>query len=256
MPYVTKPNRWEARYRKGSGFSTPRAYVSGDPAPMTQKTGQGGFSFAAMPGYTYSSRTGYKPQGAPSNWSNMPPEVRRQWMEHSLPDTHPALRAMRGGTGRYQSGGRTGAQSSVEEAFQEAREANQRRYEQGLGEYERAIGEIEDIDPEDYGKGALAQYRRSKEKALAEGGQRYTSQGMYNTTKREFLDKTYEEEVGTPFRLRLADQQSQFEMQRARYLGNLMTQKAGFMAQKEDAYPDLRSYLDLLTQKFSSPRYA
>jgi hypothetical protein len=128
-------------------------------------------------------------------------------------------------------------------AFEEARAANEARYQQGLGLLDEAIARYQPGG--DFGSGALAQYEVGKRQALATGMQNLINSGLTNTTVAAGMDLKYEQEVGTPFRLQLEDlrMQNLTEAERA---------KVGFIEARTDAYPDMGQYASLVAQGSSS----
>ena len=129
--------------------------------------------------------------------------------------------------------------SEFQGAQDEAKTANEKRYGEILGVY----GDIEKMyGPEgSYGAGAMAQYDREKFKSIENSKQDLVSRGLGGSTLETGLGKQYEEEVGNPFRLQLADM-------KMRGLDRAMTGKAGVMERREDTYPEMSLYLKLMQQ--------
>jgi hypothetical protein len=122
--------------------------------------------------------------------------------------------------------------------------ANELRYQQGLGIY----GGIADAYAPggQFGRGAMQQYEAQKKRSLAQQQQQLVSSGLANTTIMAGLGRGYEETVGTPFRLQLADLQMQ------RY-AEAMGQKAGFIERREDVPPSPELMANLVTQAEAGP---
>ena len=110
-----------------------------------------------------------------------------------------------------------------------ANKANLARYKEGIGIYDEIISR--------YGKkggfvkGQTAQLTRTKTKDVASGMQSLVSSGLAGTTMAAGLGKAWEEDVGAPARLNIADVAGQRLMQ-------AQMGKAGFIERREDTGPD------------------
>ena len=123
--------------------------------------------------------------------------------------------------------------SSILASFQasqaSANRANLARYKEGIAIYDDVIAR--------YGKeggfvkGQTAQLERTKTKDVASGMQNLVSSGLAGSTMAGGLGKAWEEDVGAPTRLSIAD-----------IAGQRMTQaqmgKTGFIERREDTGPD------------------
>ena len=122
---------------------------------------------------------------------------------------------------------------SILGAFQAAQQsaniANLQRYKQGIGIYDEII--------KNWGKGggfvkgAEATLARTKKKDIAGGIQNLVSSGLAGTTMAAGIGKKWEEEVGAPSRLSIADIVGQ-------RLAQAMEGKAGFIERRQDTGPD------------------
>jgi len=122
---------------------------------------------------------------------------------------------------------------SILGAFQAAQQsaniANLQRYKQGIGIYDEII--------KNWGKGggfvkgAEATLARTKKKDIAGGMQNLVSSGLAGTTMAAGIGKKWEEEVGAPSRLSIADIAGQ-------RLAQAMEGKAGFIERRQDTGPD------------------
>lgn len=92
----------------------------------------------------------------------------------------------------------------------------------GLGLWDQVIALYEPGGA--YGAGAMASYYAGMRKSLAEATQSLVSAGLYGTTTTASLAPRYEQEIGVPFRLSLAEQQTQARAQ-------ALAGKAGYIAQ-------------------------
>ena len=127
-------------------------------------------------------------------------------------------------------------------AQDEARRANEQRYQQGLSLFDEIINRYQPGGQ--YGQGALALYEQGKTQALSQGMQNLVSSGLSNTTIAAGLPIKYEQEVGSPFRLQLEDT-------RMNALTQAQLGKAGFIENRTDAYPDANLYSQLMSQASS-----
>jgi len=139
--------------------------------------------------------------------------------------------------------------STLIKQFQEqqerARQENLKRYAEAQKLYDEMIKRYQPGG--EFGKGAISQYERGKERALAQGVQSLVSSGLYGTTVTAGLPKKYEEEVGTPFRTQLED----IRMGR---LTEAEKAKAGLIERREDIGPDPALIAQLAMQASSAPR--
>ena len=118
---------------------------------------------------------------------------------------------------------------TIQEAQRDANRANLQRYQEGLGLYDQMIKGWKKGGG--FAKGAKAGLARARTKSMASGMQSLASSGLACTTMAAGLGKKWEEEVGTPARLSIADIAGQWLMQ-ARQA------KAGFIERREDYGPD------------------
>ena len=111
---------------------------------------------------------------------------------------------------------------------EEAKAATEERYQQGLGIHEELAAT--------YGQGGtlqtamMEQYRRQKERDLATQRQQMISSGLMNTTIAAGMPAAYEEQVGTPYRMQMADLMAQRKAE-------AMRGQAGFIERREDIPP-------------------
>ena len=110
-----------------------------------------------------------------------------------------------------------------------ANQANLARYKEGIGLYDQMITNWGKGGG--FVKGAEATLERTKKKDMASGMQSLVSSGLVNTTMSAGLGKKWEEEVGAPARLNIADVAGQRLMQAQR-------EKAGFIERRTDSGPD------------------
>ena len=115
------------------------------------------------------------------------------------------------------------------QAAARANAANEKRYQQGMGIWDQIIKRYEPGGA--FGKGALAEYERGKTRAMSSGMQSLVSSGLANTTVAATMDKKYEEEVGSPFRLQLED----MRMDR---LTQAQMGQTDFISARQDVGPD------------------
>lgn len=145
---------------------------------------------------------------------------------------------------RSSSSSSNAALDAYKKAAEQAREANEKRYQEGLGIFSNLEKMYQPGGS--FGQGALAQYEIGKKQAMAQGMQNLVSSGLANTTTAAGMPLKYEQEVGTPFRLQLEDMRMQ-------NLGNIMQQKAGFIERRNDVAPDPGMFASLVQQGASSP---
>ena len=102
-------------------------------------------------------------------------------------------------------------------------------------EYNKAQGDITSIYDKiiaqfapggGFGAGTEAMINRQKQRSISSATQNLISSGLYGTTMTAGLDKKFEEEVGTPARLKLEDLRYQAYAnslaQKAQFLGNIL----------------------------------
>jgi len=123
--------------------------------------------------------------------------------------------------------------ASILGAFQAAQasanRANLDRYKEGIGIYDTMISNWKKGGG--FVKGAKATLARTKTKDVASGMQSLVSSGLAGTTMAAGLGKAWEEDVGAPARLNIADIAGQRLMQ-------AQQAKAGFIERREDYGPD------------------
>lgn len=118
---------------------------------------------------------------------------------------------------------------TFQEQADAARAANEERYAQGLGIHEELVS--------DFGQGgtmeaaAMQRYERQKQRDMATQTQQMVSSGLYGTTMPGTMAATYEEQVGTPYKLGLAEAMAQRKTE-------AMRGQAGFIERREDTPPD------------------
>lgn len=118
---------------------------------------------------------------------------------------------------------------TFQEEAEAAKAANLARYEQGLGIHEQLVGE--------FGAGgtmetaAMQRYGQQKQTDIAAQMQQAVSSGMYGTTRPSTYGTAYEQEVGVPYKLQLADIMAQRKAE-------AMRGQAGFIERREDIPPD------------------
>ena len=110
----------------------------------------------------------------------------------------------------------------------EARAATEERYGQGLGIYDQIISMFQPGGG--FGAGQMEQFERTKEQALAQQYQSAITSGLGNVTTQLGAESAYEQRVGVPFRLQLADLMTE-------RLTGAMGEKAGFIERREDIPP-------------------
>jgi hypothetical protein len=126
----------------------------------------------------------------------------------------------------------------------EARAANEARYGQGLGIYDQIISMFQPGGG--FGAGQMEQYERTKEQALATQQQSAITSGLGNVTTQLGAESAYEQRVGVPFKLQLADLVTE-------RLTGAMGEKAGFIERREDEAPDPRLMADLVMGAEAGP---
>lgn len=126
----------------------------------------------------------------------------------------------------------------------EAKRMNELRYKQGLGIHEQIVNMF---GPDStYGAGFMDQYQREKERQLASQEQQAISRGLYNTTTALGAESDYEQRVGVPMRLQLAD------LMMTKHADALSGQ-AGFIERREDIPPDPALMANLVSQAEARP---
>jgi len=128
-----------------------------------------------------------------------------------------------------------------------ARRANELRYAQALKLYDQIIKQYETGGG--FGAGWEAQLGRQKVKDIAAGQQSLVSGGLFGTTITAGLPKKWEEEVGTPARLKLED----IRMER---LSQALQAKAGLIERREDIGPDYATIAALAAKAAAAPQIA
>lgn len=128
---------------------------------------------------------------------------------------------------------------TIQAAQRSANRANLQRYQQGLGLYDQMIAGWKEGGG--FVKGAEATLARTKTKDVASGMQSLASSGLAGTTVAAGLPKKWEEEVGTPARLGIADIAGQRLMQ-------AQQAKAGFIERREDTGPDYGAIMSAMQQ--------
>jgi hypothetical protein len=130
-----------------------------------------------------------------------------------------------------------------QQAQDQARAANEARYQQGLELYDRIIeqsklGAVQ--------KSTEAALERGRTKSVAQGMQSLVSSGLASTTTAAGLSKQFEEEVGTPARMQAEDIAAQREMQ-------ALAGKVGFIERREDIGPSFGDIANLVAQAANTP---
>jgi hypothetical protein len=130
-----------------------------------------------------------------------------------------------------------------QQAQDQARAANEVRYQQGLELYDRIIeqsrlGTVQ--------KATEATLDRGRTKSVAQGMQSLVSSGLSSTTTAAGLGKQFEEEVASPARLQAEDIASQREMQ-------ALAGRAGFIERREDIGPSFGDIANLAAQAANTP---
>lgn len=136
-----------------------------------------------------------------------------------------------------------GILEKYEQMYNQARAANEQRYQEGMGILDQAISRYQPGGG--FGQGAMAQYEQGKQQGLASGMQNLVGSGLSNTTIAGTLPLAYEQEVGTPFRLQLEDMRMQNLTQAERA-------KTGFIEGRQDTYPDFGMFAQLAMQSAMS----
>ena len=143
---------------------------------------------------------------------------------------------------RNKHGGLSQSEYEMQQAAQQAKQANEQRYSQGMEIFDEIINRYQPGGS--YGQGAMAQYETGKSQAMAQGMQNLVSSGLANTTVAAGLPVKYEQEVGTPFRLQLEDM-------RMNALTQAQLGKSNWIQQRQDVYPDANLYANLQKQASS-----
>ena len=159
------------------------------------------------------------PLGGPTSLADQPTDMQ-------LPGGDPGLTDAGGGTAPLTTADLVG---QFQEQADAANLANEERYGQAVGIYDDLIG--------GFGQGGTMEaaategYRRQKERDLAQQQQQLISSGLFNTTIAAGAPAAYEEQVGVPFRLGLAESMAQRK-------AGAMTGKAGVIERRTDEAPD------------------
>ncbi|MCP4598505.1 hypothetical protein [Neptuniibacter sp.] len=119
--------------------------------------------------------------------------------------------------------------SSFQASQAAATKANLDRYRTGLGIYDEVISRYKKGGG--FVKGAEATLARTKKKDVASGMQSLVSAGLAGTTMSAGIGKKWEEEVGSPARLSIADVAGQ-------RISQAQLGKAGFIERRQDVGPD------------------
>jgi len=127
-----------------------------------------------------------------------------------------------------------------------ANRANQIRYAQALKLYDQIVKQYEPGGG--FGAGWEAQLGRQKTKDIAAGEQSLISSGLFGTTITAGMPKKWEEEIGTPARLKLED----IRMER---LSGALQAKAGLIERREDIGPDYGMIAQMASQIGATPTY-
>lgn len=118
---------------------------------------------------------------------------------------------------------------TFQEEAEAAKAANLARYEQGLGIHGQLVS--------DFGAGgtmeaaAMQRYGQQKQTDIAAQMQQAVSSGMYGTTRPSTYGTAYEQQVGVPYKLGLAEAMAQRKAE-------VMRGQAGFIERREDIPPD------------------
>lgn len=134
-----------------------------------------------------------------------------------------------------------------QEQAEAARAANEARYAQGMGIHEQLVG--------DFGQGGtlqtamMGQYQRQKERDLATQKQQMISSGLMNTTIAAGMPAAYEEQVGTPYKMQMADLMAQRQ-------AGAMQGQVGFIGRREDTPPSPELMASLVQTASARPEDA
>lgn len=128
---------------------------------------------------------------------------------------------------------------NLQDAQDAANKANDDRYKEALGIYDKIVAQFSEAG--DFMQGVEAQIGIASKKSVAQGTQALVSSGLSNTTTRAGLAKKFEEEVGTPARLKANDT-------RIENLSQARTAKAGLIERASDTGPDPMSIANLAAQ--------
>jgi len=110
------------------------------------------------------------------------------------------------------------------------RAANEAKYAQGMGIHEQLV--------EEFGQGGtlqaamMGQYQQQKERDLAAQKQHMIGSGLMNTTIAAGMPSAYEERVGTPYKMQMADLMAQRQAE-------AMRGQAGFIERGKEGLPDV-----------------
>jgi hypothetical protein len=140
-------------------------------------------------------------------------------------------------------------------AQREAREQNQLRYDQGLEELRARQTQLNDLYGQagnlvrDIGRGAAEETGRGAQRSLAQGRQQLISSGLGNTTIQQALTRGVEDDRQRQLRGideqrnvalgGLAERQGQAQFNAGRDI-------SGFIAGRDDLYPDMGLYAQLI----------
>jgi hypothetical protein len=119
----------------------------------------------------------------------------------------------------------------------DANTANENRYNQGLGLYDAIVQAY--MPGGGYGAGAMKSYQQGKQQSMSQAMQSAVDAGLAGTTVPSGFGTKYEQEVGTPFRLNLADLQMG-------KLTDALANMAGFVERRTDQAPSSAELANLV----------
>lgn len=129
--------------------------------------------------------------------------------------------------------------TELQSAYNEALAANQERRTAAEGLYNQIIQEAQN-----FGTGLTEQLEATKKKDVASATQSLISSGLANTTRAATLGKKWEEDVGAKARTEIAGQKSE-------KLSQAYAQKAQFLTNIENEYPDYGTISNLILQSYA-----
>jgi hypothetical protein len=121
------------------------------------------------------------------------------------------------------SGNSYSSAGAFADATNAANNANELRYQQGLGLWDKIVSAY--APGGSFGQGAMASYQQGMNKAESSYAQNMVSSGLYDSTTMAGYGGRYEQEVGTPFRLNLADEQTRGYTQGLQGAANFISSK-------------------------------
>jgi hypothetical protein len=127
--------------------------------------------------------------------------------------------------------------------YAQAKSDRQARYGQGLQLMQDAIAQFQPGGA--FEQSAMNLYQQGKRNTMASGMQSLVSSGLAGTSNPMVMNKKYEEDVGNPFRMNLAAEQSS-------RLGSALQNAAGDMSSFQDIYPDAGTLSYLATGGFGA----